>query len=172
MRLSLPVFVGGGTAMVGLVDGMDAQESRPAPDMRRLLAVEVTRHFASSPVSASKSSATTAASMPKPAGGHDAEVLTLPPFLVRAPVLRIPSKEDTMRPVVGFVRPVDYGDYAGRDERQQREMNDLLSLADLARRSGDAAVADQIKRETYRALVRNPTPLERAMDRSVNGGRF
>lgn len=51
-------------------------------------------------------------------------------------------------------------------------MHELLGLADLARISGDTTVADKIRRETYRALVRQPTPLERAMDRSVNGGRY
>lgn len=97
----------------------------------------------------------------------DPDLITLPPILVHAPALRVPAKEDTIRPVVGGIRAVDYTKFRTRDAKQQRELHDLLDLASLTQAEGNPTLAKKIRRETYRALTRDLTPLERAMDRWI-----
>jgi hypothetical protein len=168
MRLPLVVLLGGAFVSVRLPCAVNAEEA-PRPDMRQLVLETVKQRWAA-PVTPKEPVPSQSAVLLVPQ--TDPDVVTLPPILVNAPVLRVPSPADTVRPVVAVVQRVDYQDYAVRDAKNQRALHELLDLADLTRLSGDAALSEKVRRETYRALTRDPTPLQRAMDRSVNGGRY
>lgn len=107
LRLHAFVIVSAGSLFTWLCP-LNAGDSAAVPDMRQLLSTAVRQRFPA---------ALPAVAAPGP--HPDPEIVTLPPFLVPAPELRVPAPADTVRPVIGFVRPVSYTAYAAQDQKQQ-----------------------------------------------------
>ena len=65
----------------------------------------------------------------------------------------------------------NYAAVSYHDDVRRRNLQGFEDMVEVFKHTGDPAAAKKLQQQIYDAFIRNPTDLEKAMDKSANGGR-